>query len=195
MSILFNKVILSSIFQIESHQTFVYETFPSSITTDYLIEPRNFEPMESSIQDIQLKEHTAALARRVRMHRHTNAQKAWTAQVQRQFRKPAHDQVHISEEERNFVFDILIEEVYSKIQSCTYTPEQLQTMEISEIEAACKILYEQQQVLISSADDSELVEKDNVDDLQNTLKSIITKITLYEDVIQQKRQNPSVLVV
>jgi len=64
-----------------------------------------------------------------------------------------------TDEDRSLMFDIILEDVYIKIQQNALEPEQLPEKTILEIEEACKAMYEQQRVLISAADDEQLVEK------------------------------------
>jgi len=140
----------------------MYEQFPASLKTELLIEPRRPEALETSKENMELKALTNAHARKARIDKMQRIEKRfWVnpqfnplmAKAQKNRNAPK------SDEDRNLMFDIILEDVYNRIQQNALEPEELPKKTTLQIEEACKAMYEQQRVLISAADDEQLVEK------------------------------------
>jgi hypothetical protein len=143
-----------------SDSLYIYDELPSTLNETLLSEPRKPEPLENFKADMEMKAHTSALTRKARLDKmQKNEKRFWVnpqfgplkGKVQRNATK--------SDEDRSLMFDIILEDVYNKIQHNSIDEEDLPKRTFAEIEAACKIMYEQQRVLISAADDEQLVEK------------------------------------
>ena len=135
-----------------------YPEFPCSLNPTFFVEPRRPEPLENQKAEMELKLHTAALTRRARLDKMQKKEQRY--QLAPQFVKnKALRRDSKSDEDRSLMFDIILEEVWTKIDQFSIPTEEISKKSTGELEAAKKAMYDQQQVLISAADDEQLVEK------------------------------------
>ncbi|KAJ3299939.1 hypothetical protein HK104_005851 [Borealophlyctis nickersoniae] len=162
------------------------ETFPSELDPALLLPPRPVQSLVTQSDQRMMRSHTNELVQRARMAASMKRKQdysKWMKSKWRHFQKIGGGEVvslgFLSDEQRRELFEERIREVSSVIDH--YETAHLSSQTPEQVQAAVEDLHEQNLILMRTADEEQLVDSSDQDELQMVLSRLFRVITIYED--------------
>ncbi|KAJ1569999.1 hypothetical protein HK096_006552 [Nowakowskiella sp. JEL0078] len=167
--------------------------FPTKMDENFMIQPRSVESLVTASDYNMMRSHTYELITRTRMMASNNKRKQdvtkWMKAMRKHFQKMGNGQVvgieFLTEEQRREMFEERLAQVSAEIDS--HDAVFLGTLSIPELENALAKLQEQNIVLMKAADEEQLVESTDQEELQDILSRLFHVITIYQDCLTKKQ--------
>ncbi|KAJ3178675.1 hypothetical protein HK101_010125 [Irineochytrium annulatum] len=160
--------------------------FPTTLDDSLLIPPRSVHPLVNQADQRMMRSHTIELVQRARavsgMKRKKDLAK-WMQTYFKHFQKIGNGQIvsigHLSDEQRRELFEERLKAVTEVIDR--WEGAHLSSMSPEEVNCALDDLHAQHLILMRAADEEQLVDGSDQDELQNILFRLFRVLTIYED--------------
>ncbi|KAJ8331147.1 hypothetical protein QVD99_005806 [Batrachochytrium dendrobatidis] len=153
---------------------------------DMAVAPRQIEPLLSDSDIRMMQSHTNELVQRARLESSMKRKQdfyKWMRTKMKYFQKIGGGEVvsigFATDDQRRELLEERLEEVSSVIAE--YEHAHVDILTLSEVRTALGILHSQNKILVRAADEEQLVESSDEDELQLILSRLIRVITIYED--------------
>ncbi|KAJ3120452.1 hypothetical protein HK098_004585 [Nowakowskiella sp. JEL0407] len=179
---------------IEIGENFGTGSFPIEIDESRMLPPRPVASLVSDTDYDMMRSHTYELMSRTRMLASNAKRKQdvtkWMRSMRKNFQRLGNGEVvglgFLSDEERREMFEERLAQVSSQIDG--HDAVFLGTLSIPELEYALENLQKQNLVLMHAADEEQLVDSSDQEELQQIFSRLFRVITIYEDCLQSKKQ-------
>ncbi|KAJ3096697.1 DENN domain-containing protein 4C [Phlyctochytrium planicorne] len=162
------------------------ENLDPTFDTSLFIPGRPVAPLVTQSDQKMMRSHTIELVQRARMASGMKRKQdfsKWMRTKLKHFQKIGGGEIvsigHLSDEQRRELFEERLHEVAEVIDG--YEAAHLSSLSPEEIKAAIDDLHSQHLILMKAADEEQLVDSSDQDELQNIYNRLFRVITIYED--------------
>ncbi|KAJ3112463.1 DENN domain-containing protein 4C [Phlyctochytrium bullatum] len=171
---------------LDPNKNYTTSIFPIALDQTLLIPGRPVAPLVTASDQKMMRSHTIELVQRARMvsgmKRKQDFSK-WMRTKLKHFQKIGGGEVvslgHLSDEQRRELFEERLREVAEVIDR--YEAAHLSSLSVEEVKAAIDDLHAQHLILMRAADEEQLVDSSDQDELQTIYNRLFRVITIYED--------------
>ncbi|KAJ3077682.1 hypothetical protein HK102_005044, partial [Quaeritorhiza haematococci] len=164
----------------------VPQHLPSELDKSLLVPPRPVPPLITQTDQRMMRSHTYELVQRARMQsnmRRKHDFSKWMKTKWKHFQKIGGGEVvsigFLSDEQRREMFEARLQQVSDVIDR--YEGAHLSSQSRDEVKAALQDLHAQHLILMHAADEEQLVDSSDQEDLQLIYNRLFRVITIYED--------------
>ncbi|KAJ3219079.1 DENN domain-containing protein 4C [Dinochytrium kinnereticum] len=161
---------------LDPNKTYCTSIFPIALDSTLLISGRPVAPLVTPSDQRMMKSHTIELKRKQDFSK-------WMRTKLKHFQKIGGGEIvsigHLSDEQRRELFEERLREVAEVIDR--YEAAHLSSLSSEEIRAAIDDLHSQHLVLMRAADEEQLVDSSDQEELQKIYNRLFRVITIYED--------------